>query len=49
MEFGSAGQKANFELVIRLTAPTGGEPSFGALVSADDSGRYRVTTPFVVL
>ncbi|XP_047076382.1 subtilisin-like protease SBT3 [Lolium rigidum] len=49
MEFGGAGHKGMFEVEIKLNAPTGGEPAFGALVWADDSGRYRVTTPFVVL
>jgi hypothetical protein len=46
MELGGAGHKAKFEVVIKLNAPTGGEPAFGALVWADDSGKYRVTTPF---
>jgi hypothetical protein len=45
MELGGAGHKAKFEVVIKLNAPTGGEPAFGALVWAD-SGKYRVTTPF---
>ncbi|CAM0883776.1 unnamed protein product [Alopecurus aequalis] len=50
MEFSGAGQKATFQVDIKLTAPNpGGEPVHGAVVWTDASGRYRVRTPFVVL
>ncbi|XP_047056502.1 subtilisin-like protease SBT3 [Lolium rigidum] len=50
MEFGGAGQKATFQVDIKLTAPNvGGEPVYGAVVWTDATGRYRVRTPYVVL